>query len=161
MVINSLIPQWLITLSYRVLCKHNTTNGEICPTLELVWFGLTLFEKQVINVLFTSKRPNTSFHARAARALDQIDTETCVSMAVQCSFQLAENCAPQNMNLKTRTFKPTTHQNMSGGPMCFLMPGQPQPSKHITSKRVTMFWSHPPMFHVPPCNPHPCPMTHP
>ncbi len=24
-----------------------------------------------------------------------------------------------------------------------------------------MFWPHPSIFHVPPCDPHPCPMTHP
>jgi len=24
-----------------------------------------------------------------------------------------------------------------------------------------MFQPHPPIFHVPPCDPHPCPMTHP
>lgn len=48
---------------------------------------------------------------------------------------------------------------------CVSMPRWLELSKHIPIKICNvsgaMFWSHVPIFHVSPCDLHPCPMTHP
>jgi hypothetical protein len=58
-----------------------------------------------------------------------------------------------------------TCQVLAGSSTHVSMPGQPKPPKHIPIETchvsIVMFRPHAPIFHVPPCNPHPCPMTHP
>jgi len=59
-----------------------------------------------------------------------------------------------------------TCQVSAGRPACIFMPGQPKPPKHTYPTKIcdvwgAMFQPHPPIFHVRPCNPHACPMTHP
>jgi hypothetical protein len=75
---------------------------------------LTLFQRQVINVLLALRRPNVGFHTWAMQALEQTNTKTChVSMVAHHLFQLIRNRMPQNMSFETWTSKPTTHWNMS------------------------------------------------
>jgi hypothetical protein len=58
-----------------------------------------------------------------------------------------------------------TCQVSMGNPTHVSMFGQPKPLKHIPTKSCnvlgSMFGPHAPILHVPPCDPHPCPMTHP
>jgi hypothetical protein len=61
-----------------------------------------LFQRQVVNASFASRRLDMGFHARATRALEQIDMETCHDLvATRCLFQSVKNCTPQNMSLET------------------------------------------------------------
>jgi len=83
------------------------------------------------------------FHTRVARVLEQINIETChVSMATQHLFWSIKNCASQNVSLKTRTSKLTTHRNMSSfdeWPNTHFDSQAARPPKHIPPKHVT-FW---------------------
>jgi len=68
--------------------------------------------------------------------------------------------------LEPQYLPPTeTYQVLMGSPTHVSMPKQPKSPKHIPIKTCNilgaMFWPYVPIFHVPPCNPHPCPMTHP
>jgi hypothetical protein len=74
----------------------------------------------------------------------------------------------ETMHLETWTSKITTLETcqvLVSGWTCVSMPRQPKPPKHIPAKTCkvsgAMFQPHAPIFHVPPCDPHPCPMTHP
>ncbi len=96
-------------------------------------------------------------------ALKQTDTKTCCVLVVdQHSFRPIRNCTPRNMNLKTKTSKPTTHQNMSsfgGRPNAHFNASTTWAPKRYPTKTCnisgTRFQPHQPIFHVPPCNPHP------
>ncbi len=106
------------------------------------------------------------FNPRAARASEQTDMETCRVLVVAWHlFSPVKNHTPQNMSLETRTSKLTTHGNMSS------FSKQPDtrfdawairalgtyPTETCNISRA-MFRPHPPIFHVPPCNPHPQPI---
>ncbi len=72
----------------------------------------------------------------------------------------------QASKLELQHLPPTkTYQVSRGGPTHVSMPKQPKPPKHIPIETCNilgaMFWPYVPIFHVPPCDPHPCPMTHP
>ncbi len=116
-----------------------------------------LFQQQVKNASFVSKRPGVGFHAQAAGALEQTDTKTChVSVVAQCSFPLVGNYTPRNMSLKTRTLKPTTHRNMSSfskwSSACFNAQVAQAPQTYPTETcniSGVMFQPHPPIYHVP------------
>jgi hypothetical protein len=82
-------------------------------------------------------------------------------MVIRHSFWSIGNRTSQNMSLP-----PTeTCQVSMNGLTHISMPKQAETPKHIPPKHVTfsrtMFQPHPRIFHAPPCNPHPCPMTHP
>jgi hypothetical protein len=125
---------------------------------------LTLFQGQVVKASFTSRWLNVGFHAQVAKASKQINMETCcVSMTTRHSFWLVEIACH-----KTWTSKLSTQRNMSSF--------SEQPNTHFDARITqapktyptktcvvlgTMFQSHPPISHVPPCNLHPWPMTHP
>jgi hypothetical protein len=123
-----------------------------------------LFQWQVINASFTSRLFDTSFHAWAVWALEQTNTKTChVLMVAWCSCRPVENCTPWNMSFKTWTLKPTTYWNMLhfGKQSNVCLESWATQALKTCNVSGIMFWPYvPPIFHVPPCNPHPCPMTH-
>jgi hypothetical protein len=163
---------WHLVNTIQCLQKNsNVTNlfpthfwtSSWCP----LSFTPMLFQRQIINVLFTSRWPSTGFHAQTTRALKKTNMKTChVSMTARCSFQPIENCKPWASKQEPWNYHPPKHVKFRWhNPMCILMHEQPKPLKHIPTNTCNilraMFWPHPPIFHVPPCNPHPCPMTHP
>ncbi len=112
---------------------------------------------------FFSRWLDMAFHTQLVKALEQINTETChVSMATQHLFWLIKNRASQNVSLETRTSKLTTHWNMSSfdeRPDAHFDSQAPRTPKTYPIETCnilgTMFQPHPPISHVPPCNPHP------
>ncbi len=75
-------------------------------------------------------------------------------------------CETWTLKFKPRHLSHTkTCQLLTGDSTCVLMHGQPKPPKHIPIETCNvsrvMFWPYGPIFLVPPCDPHPCPMTHP
>jgi len=80
------------------------------------------------------------------------------------AFILAgQNHMPQNLNLET--YHPPKHVKFRQATQCtFRCLGSPSLETYPTKTCKVlgiMFQPHPPIFHVLPCDPHPCPMTHP
>jgi len=109
------------------------------------------------------------FHERVTGAPKQTDTKTChVLVVAKAHFNQLETTSHKTWALKQKPW------NLPPADTCQVLMTQPNvhfnvwaiqahktyPTKTCNISRA-MFWPHPPIFHVPGCNPHPCPMTHP
>jgi len=117
-----------------------------------------------VNASLTMKRPGTGFHAWATGASEQTTTDTChVSMVAWHSFQPIENHAPWNMPLEQEPWNLPPIETCQVSAMLPNVHFDVQGARTLETCNISgaMFQPRPPILYVPPCDHHPCPITHP